>query len=320
MPTYSFKKECRVYVVYGGEKFNIDISDIDFSQTIAFSDYKVNTLHNPGDLFAGVSIQKVNPANFSLNFPAIKEPDFLVLFYRALDYKTFDLYIETLQDVFKIESCVITNTNFIINKQQPLRIAIQGEGTKLTREGDYGSSIPGTEEARSQNRSYNLAKYLQIALDSVNLDNIVSVNVELQNVIKWTPYKTIENACTDSISLAYPSEFSLDKRILAGNVRTNAIEDTNYSMSVPLLIKAGEVIGTNFYGFEFNMSEVSFTNRINTGQIFSTSYDWRLTQDIENLGEVLEYRTLVQGALEPIYDDLDQPIQDEGDEPIYENL
>ena len=45
MPSYNFKREAQLFVVQGGNRYRIDISEINFSQTFAESSYPVKTLH-----------------------------------------------------------------------------------------------------------------------------------------------------------------------------------------------------------------------------------------------------------------------------------
>ena len=51
------------------------------------------------------------------------------------------------------------------------------------------------------------------------------------------------------------------------------------------------MIGGLFKGFDFNMTNVSFTNRIETGDVFQQSYDWRLAQNVSSLAGILTYYT-----------------------------
>ena len=158
MPNFSFKKEVEVRVVYpagpSGTQYKIDVSEIDFGQTFQENSFEVKTLHNQGS-FEGSVINLANPAEFSLNTPLLKENTNKVIFDRLLDSATFDIYISNpggtplgLQpspipdEVWELETCVIQDGTFEINKSRPLRLAISGEASKLSK---FSGTIPGSD-------------------------------------------------------------------------------------------------------------------------------------------------------------------------------
>lgn len=143
MPNLSFKKEVEVRVVYNNTRYKIDVSAVDFGQTFQEKSYEVKTLHNQGS-FEGSVINQANPAEFSLNTPLLKEDTNRVIFDRLLDSATFDLYISTQYDVWKLEKCVIQDGTFEINKSKPLRLAVSGEASKLSNYIPSGSDIAAT--------------------------------------------------------------------------------------------------------------------------------------------------------------------------------
>ena len=143
MANYNFKKEAVVHIVYGTSKYKIDISDISFSQTFREKSFAVKTLHNQSS-FEGSSINEANPAEFSLNTPLLSEERHKVVFDRLLDCATFDLYISSGQDVYKLEKCVIQDGTFEINRLRPLRLSISGEASKLSKYTPSGASIAAT--------------------------------------------------------------------------------------------------------------------------------------------------------------------------------
>ena len=79
MPTYNFKQEAQVYVVSGGNRHRIDVTDVSFSQTFSEESYPVKTLHAQNNLFEGSVINKANVANFSFSVPTLKESDYTIL-------------------------------------------------------------------------------------------------------------------------------------------------------------------------------------------------------------------------------------------------
>ena len=124
MASFSFKKEVDVRVVHGGTQYKIDVNEIEFGQTFQEKSFEVKTLHNQGS-FEGSVINQANPAEFSLNTPLLRENTNRVIFDRLLDSATFDIYISTQSnDVWKLDTCVIQDGTFEINKSRPLRLAI----------------------------------------------------------------------------------------------------------------------------------------------------------------------------------------------------
>ena len=74
--SYSFLRESKLYIVYGGNKYRIHTSTaISFSQTFAQDSYSVKTLHNQSKMFEGATITKANPANFNFDVPLTIEKD-----------------------------------------------------------------------------------------------------------------------------------------------------------------------------------------------------------------------------------------------------
>ena len=301
MAAYSFKKEAKVYVVYGTDQYNIDISEINFTQTLMEKSTPLKTIHT-SSYFEKSIINKANPANFEITFPAIREDDFKVLFDRALDYQTFDLYVETEQDVFKIETCVITNGRFIIERLKPLSMAITGEASKVSRHGDAGTTFDPTasEVPRDNNMTYNRISDLSITLGGTETlsNDLASVSVELRNEIKWTPFNTIDGACdSTSATLQYPSSFSVTGRSLGGAFR-RYLTDTNntnllgYDLDVSLRILAGQDISGTVYGFDIDITNCMYANRVNTGTVFTQVYDWRMVQNPADLSSIISYVTL----------------------------
>lgn len=294
MPTYNFKQEAQVYVVSGGNRHRIDVTDVSFSQTFSEESYPVKTLHAQNNLFEASVINKANVANFSFSVPALTQADYTILETLLLNASSFDLFVKTEADTFKLETAVITNGSFVIERSRPLSIEIQGEGGKLTR----GATLTGTLQSRSVTKNY-VIPVLDITLNSTSLSNIVGVNMELQNEVEWTPYTTVGAgiSATSAATSMFPSTFTLSKKILAGSI-TQYLTDSNTSNTLQwdtdasLAIKAGNgQSGASFRGFSFGPATCSFTNRINTGNIFLQNYDWRLVQNPSSLATILKYET-----------------------------
>ena len=308
MPSYNFEKESEVHIVFSGLRYKMTISSISFSQTFAQNNYQVKTLYNQNFLFDGSVINKANPAEFELSFPALKDTDFSTIFNLLVNYKsgtstlnTFDLYVATNLDVYKLETAVITSGTFVIERSRPLRMTISGEATKLSyMDSLTKDTLPGTLQSRASSLRYISRPEVAVSLASQNLSDIIGTSIELQNDIEWSPYTTVHAAtsATDSSNSMYPGDFTLNKRILSGSVMryvtdtkgTGTIAPQNWSSSSPIVITAGNGTGAAFRGFSVN-GNCSFTNRIGSGSVYTQSFDWRLIDNPTSLGSILTYTT-----------------------------
>ena len=291
MPNYSFLKEAKVYIVYGTTKKQLDISSVSFSQTFTEETRPVKTLHNQNNMFEGSVINTANPANFELRTNLLIEDASKIVFDRLTDTNSFDLYISTESDVFKLEKCVITNGTINIERLRPLSLSISGEASKLIP----GSSVPSgmTLRTASSSRTYNLNKDLFVSLSGTDIsDHLVSVSMELQNDIQWIPYKTVNTAA----GTRYPTQYIVKGRVLAGNIKRYLNDDTesnsqSYGTNQSLRIKAGTLIGGLFKGIDFNSSNCSLTQRVEVGTVFTKNTDWRMVQNPASVSGVFTYFT-----------------------------
>lgn len=295
MASYNFKKEVSVYIVHASNEYNIDVSDISFSQTFQEKSYPVKTLQTPS-MFEASIIKMANPANFNFTFPAIREDDLRVVFDRALDVDVFDLYVETPVDIFFIDNCVITEGSFIIEKTRPLSMSISGEATQISLVANRDTGAAPV--ARDVNRTYNRNSAITVELDSVDVsDFLTAITVDLKNNIEWTPYMTLDAICPQDSTIVYPVTFTVKDRELSGNI-VNYLTDTNDTdlqsamPDVPLHIEAGQLSGGTVYGFDVNIANCFVTNRLNTGSIFSQIYEWRMTENPTLLSDVITYTVL----------------------------
>lgn len=295
MPSYNFKREAQLFVVDSGNRYLIDISSISFSQTFAEKSYPVKTLHAQTDYFEASIINRANVGNFSFEIPALQESDFTVLTSLLVSANSFDLYVSTPEDIFKLETCVITNGSFVIEKSRPLSIAFQGDVAKLTR----GAILTGTLQDRSTTKSYIVNPKLDITIASASLTDVISVTAELQNNVSWTPYSTVQAArdVTSAANSMYPSGYVVSKKILSGSI-SQYLTDTNtsnvqtWSNSPSIEIRAGNGLsGSSFRGFLIAAASSTFTNRMGTGDVFVQNYDWRITDNSSSLTSILQYIT-----------------------------
>jgi hypothetical protein len=302
MATYNFKKQAEVYIVYNNTTTRLDVTeDVSFSQTFTDKTYPQRTLHEPHKLHEASNIKKANFASFEFTIPALTQNTLDVIFNLLVDFKsdtytlnTFDLYIKLPNDVYKLEKCVITNGTFIIEKLQNLKLGIQGQASKLTNNSSL--TVPSINPSRGA-RTEQRIDYLFTSVDSTPLTHgVYKVAIELQNDVKWTPYETVNDALlvTNAATSMYPSNFTLEKRILSGSIGQYVTSDFNsdvqtWSTAVPIVIKAGE---SATQGFQLNLEDCSFTNRNGVEDVFTQTYDWKMNDNPTDLGSKLKFNNI----------------------------
>ena len=234
---YSFKREVRVHIVTDNEtiRHRLDISEINFGQTFMEHSYSNKSIQNPY-MFEQSVINKANPATFDVTFPALREDDLRILFDKALDYSTFNLYVQAPQGLFKIENCVVSNASLIIENSIPLSMSVSGEASKVSLL--PLATPPGILVPRSANQTYNRISDLSITLDVSNVlsTSLASVTVELQNDIIWNPYASVNSAVNNTV--VYPVNYTVKKRILAGTIVRYLVDEDiadTFNLENPLI-------------------------------------------------------------------------------------
>lgn len=319
MSIYSFKRDARVYIVYQDIQYRLDINNINFTQTIKEESRSEKTIQLQ-KMFETSRIYEANPAVFSFTIPALRETDLKVAFNRVLDCYTFDLYIKTNQDLFKLTNCIATKALFGTDRYKPLTLTIEGEASKLTREGDAGTAIPGTIDIRSGTKTYNRLNYVSIDINTgLSIDRVTEFGAEINNIIEWKDNSIIEG-CADDKVFTYPETFTVDKKRVIGSFSTYDVGDLITFKDANLQLKIGELSGATFYGFQFNLPTVLITTRLQTGNIFTHVYDWRLVDYTGDLQEIIYYVTYPEGAEGAILDYLGDPILDAWNDPILESV
>jgi hypothetical protein len=298
MANYSFLKEAKAYIVYGTTKLQLDMSSISFSQTFTEETHTVRTLHNQNNVFEGSVINKANPANFEMTVNLLLEDDLEILFNRLIDVNSFDLYVSTADDVFKLQTCVITNGTINIERLRPLSLSISGEASKLLtgQATEFAAESITVLRTSASSRTYNLSPDLTVALGGTDIhSHLVSMSIELQNEISWIPWKTVNNALVAGTTM-FPTQFNLKGKILAGNITRYLNSDSKadagiHGITQSLRIKAGTLISNTFYGIDLNTTNCSFTNRVGVGTAFTQNIDWRMVQNPTSLADVFKYET-----------------------------
>ena len=294
--SYSFLRESKLYIEYGGSKYRIyTTTAISFSQTFAEDSYPVKTLHDQSKMFEGTTITKANPAQFSFTVPLTIEKDESIVMDLITDLvstsdsdietqqlKSFTMYIQTGSSTFKVENCVITSANFAFNPRQQFTVAVDGQGTKLSRVGDESYNL-GTIQSESSTRT-PLLTYPVVTVDSLDMSSIIGVTLQIQNDINWTPFETLQESLdvTNSSNAMFPSAYTVENRIVSGAIRqyqtdNNITQFDDFGTSSSLSITAKKSDGTDFW--KITLNPVMYTARVNVAEAYTQSYDFRSTDN-----------------------------------------
>ena len=246
-------------------------------------------------MFEGSTITKANPANVSFEVPLTIEKDESIVLDLISDLvstaeadierqqlKSFDVYVQTGSSTFKIENVVVTNGQFNFDRSDQFKVAIEGQGTKLSRVGDESYSIPGSAQSESSTRT-PLQIYPVLTFDSLNMANILSVNLRISNEVNWTPFETLQNSLdvTDSSNAMFPTTYTLGKRTASGAIvqyqtDNNVTQFDDFSTNSNLIIKAVKISeasnATPF--FQIQLNPVSYTARMELADVYTQSYDF----------------------------------------------
>ena len=290
--SYSFLRESKLYIEYGGSKYRIyTTTAISFSQTFAEDSYPVKTLHDQSKMFEGSTITKANPAQFSFTVPLTVEKDESIVMDLITDlvatsesdiehqqFKSFNMFIQTGSSTFKVENCIVTSGNFSFNPREQFTVAVEGQGTKLTRVGDESFNL-GTIQSESSTRT-PLLTYPVVTVDSLDMSSIIGVTLQIQNDISWTPFETLQNslAVTNSSNAMFPSAYTVQSRIVSGAITqyqtdNNITQFDDFSTSSNLSITAKKSDGTDFW--KITLNPVMYTARMQTDETYVQSYDFR---------------------------------------------
>ena len=276
------------YIVYGGSNYRIYTSSaISFSQTFASDSYSVKTLHDQSKMFEGATITKANPANFEFAVPLTKEKDESIIIDLLSDVtdgqlKSFDIYLQSNQSTFKLENAIITGGAIDFGLDNPLTIRLQGEGTKFSKVGNESYTIPGSAQSESATRT-PLMVYPVVSVDSLDMNNITSVTVNIQNNIDWTPFETLQNslAVTDASNVMRVSNYVVNKRIISGAIsqyqtdnNINQFDDFSTNANITLKgVKIEDAADATPF-IQLALNPATFTARMTPSEVFMQSYDF----------------------------------------------
>ena len=289
--SYSFLKESKLYIVYSGSKYRIYTSSaISFSQTFASDSYSVKTLHDQSKMFEGATITKANPANFEFDVPLTKEKDESIIIDLLSDVtdgqlKSFDVYLQSNQSTFKLENAIITGGAIDFGRENPLTIRLQGEGTKFSKVGDESYNIPGSAQSESATRT-PLIVYPVVSVDSLDMNNITSLTVNIQNNIDWTPFETLQSSLsvTNASNVMRASDYTVNKRLISGAIsqyqtdnNINQFDDFSTTANITLKgIKIEDAADATPF-IQIALNPATFTARMEPSEVFMQSYDFSYT-------------------------------------------
>ena len=289
--SYSFLKESKLYIVYGGSNYRIYTSSaISFSQTFASDSYSVKTLHDQSKMFDGSTITKANPANFEFDVPLTKEKDESIIIDLLSDVtdgqlKSFEVYLQSNQSTFKLENAIITGGAIDFGRENPLTIRLQGEGTKFSKVGNESYTIPGSTESESATRT-PLMVYPVVTVDSLDMNNITSATVNIQNNIDWTPFETLQSSLsvTDASNVMRASNYTVSRRLISGAISqyqtdNNINQFDDFSTTANITLKGVKVEdAANATPFiQLALNPATFTARMTPSEVFMQSYDFSYT-------------------------------------------
>ena len=302
MTAYNFLRESKVHLVHGGSRYLlVTAPDVSFSQTFAEDAYEVKTLHDQTKMFQGTSITKANPANFSFSISLTTEKDETIVKALLTDYdategqtriNSFDLYIVTGESTFKLNECVITDGDFILSKGSPLTLSVSGQAVKLERVGDASYSLPSSLASASSTRTPTLS-LIDVEVGGSDVSNIISATLSVQNEISWTPYETLHSSLsvTNASNAMYPSGFTLDRRVVSGNIvqyLTSDNSSTVQSFNTDTTVRVKTLVNGSTF-LDANLANCMFTKRMAQNEVFTQTFDYRLIGNPANLSTVITY-------------------------------
>ena len=302
MTAYNLLRESSVHIVHNGSRYLIKTTpEVSFSQTFAEDAYEVKTLHDQTKMFQGTTITKANPANFNFAVHLTQEKDESIVKSLLTDYdtsngeqllKSFDLYIVTGESTFKLEGCVITQGEFNLAKGSPLILTVSGNAQKLNRVGNASYSLPGSLVSASSTRTPTLS-LLDVEVDSVDVPNLATTTLQVQNNINWTPFETLQNSLsvTNAGNAMYPTTYTLGDRVVSGNITqyitsnnssTFQSFDTSATIGIKTIVNSSNFLNANLTG-------CMFTKRTGIAEIYTQTFDFRLVNSPANLGTIITY-------------------------------
>ena len=162
---------------------------------------------------------------------------------------------------------------------------MQGEGTKFSKVGNESYTIPGSTESESATRT-PLMVYPVVTVDSLDMNNITSATVNIQNNIDWTPFETLQSSLsvTDASNVMRASNYVVSKRLISGAISqyqtdNNINQFDDFSTTANITLKGVKVEdAANATPFiQLALNPATFTARMTPSEVFMQSYDFSYT-------------------------------------------
>ena len=278
---YNFKRNSKLYLVYGGLKYKLEIyPDLSMSQTFNEQGVPRKTLHDQTALHEHAVIVKANAASFSFTVPFFDQSTIQKELELSTSYTNgvapyFDLYIQSDNIIYKIEKAVFETTTFNLSRNSPITVSLSGSGSKITQV----TSIPGVLQ-NTPTREYTRVSSLEVGINSTTLSSVTNINIEVDNDIAWTKNDTLDQSLAGNI--IFPANFVLSGREVKGSVThfvtsDNKSELVNTSTSATLLLKVNSTL------LQFNLPSVVFTRRDDMNDLIVRTYDFRLNTNSQSI-------------------------------------
>lgn len=279
---YNFKKDIQVYVEYNRYILPIDVyPDISFSQTFNENSYNKKTLHQPLNLNKGATIVEANTANFSFTTP-IKydsttpiDPLLFAVDYSSGTIEPIDIYVETTNKKFKLDTCVIERYTLNLERVGVFTMTVSGTASKL----EEISDLPYTPEPKNEDPE-TIIRCITVSINNTTIDSIAAINLEIANNIEWTKNTTLHGSLNNEVS--FRKSYVLTERQITGSVTEFLLDSgtlPDYSTTSSMTIELSSEIGQSPPFLIFNLPEVVYTRRLNVDEIFTRVYDFRLTDN-----------------------------------------
>ena len=278
---YNFKRNSKLYLVYGGLKYKLEIyPDLSMSQTFNEQGVPRKTLHDQTALHEHAVIVKANAASFSFTVPFFDQSTIQKELELSTSYTNgvapyFDLYIQSDNIIYKIEKAVFETTTFNLSRNSPITVSLSGSGSKITQV----TSIPGVLQ-NTPTREYTRVSSLEVGINNTTLSSVTNINIEVDNDIAWTKNDTLDQSLAGNI--IFPANFVLSGREVKGSVThfvtsDNKSELVNTSTSATLLLKVNSTL------LQFNLPSVVFTRRDDMNDLIVRTYDFRLNTNSQSI-------------------------------------
>lgn len=296
MTSYSIRHNSKVYIVKDNLRYELQVyPNLSFSQTFEETGHSVKTLHTQLDMFEDASVTKANPASFSFTVLIDTGGDFTVLRNWLIDtvkntsdeaLVAYDVYVDTGVHIFKLTKGILTNATFQIGKSELITVSLTGQATKL----EIVPALVGIPQARTKANTF-IPRVVEVLVDGVLQDNLMSISIEFENSINWLGYQTLHKSLyvTSPEDTQYPEAFVVSSRSLTGTIRRYLTETATHALDwkrgVPLEIRINDGTADRL---TFDIPSVVLTNTPMPDEVYTTVDTFRMIVSPGNLANVIK--------------------------------